>query len=144
MMEELTPMTTVDIIIEEKKKQLLKKEEQDIQEQIIALIAEYDADKFLLRNKEQVYKKMELEYGSSFHVLKTQFLAEGYKSTEAKEQANEELIQHRLDLIRVEQEISELKAEIKVIEYQLRLKLLEYGEQNKYRERYTALLEERV
>ena len=98
------------------------KETQDPEDVVTELIAEYEATRVLIAEQEYLHDKQEVEYNSRLALLKAQFMEEGLKSTEAKEQAKNELLDKQMSLLKIEKDISLLKANIHSIEYQLRLK----------------------
>ena len=89
---------------------------------ITELIADYNTFKYLLTEQEYELEKLLLEYDSKILLIKNQYLEEGYKSTEAKEKAKDELVNEKQKIILVERDISLLKASIHSTEYQIRLK----------------------
>lgn len=97
-------------------------ENKDYEDRITELVSEYEATRVTLAECEYELELMKLRYDSQFISLKEQLMDEGYKSTEAKEHANEELTSEKMELLTVEKDISLLKANMHSIEYQLRLK----------------------
>jgi hypothetical protein len=97
-------------------------ENKDYEDRITELVSEYEATRVTLAECEYELELMKLRYDSQFISLKEQLMEDGYKSTEAKEHANEELTSEKMDLLTVEKDISLLKANMHSIEYQLRLK----------------------
>lgn len=95
---------------------------------IVNLISEYESYKDLLLEKEYELGKELLEYDTQFLIVKGKYLKK-YKSTEAKEHANVDLKDKRLQILNIEKQISILKACIHTCEYQLRLKYLQYKEE---------------
>lgn len=98
------------------------KETKDLEDVVTELIAEYEATRVLIAEQEYLHDKQEVEYNSRLALLKAQFMEEGLKSTEAKEQAKNELLDKQMSLLKIEKDISLLKANMHSIEYQLRLK----------------------
>jgi hypothetical protein len=98
------------------------KETRDPEDVVTELIAEYEATRVLIAEQEYLHDKQELEYNSRLALLKAQFMEEGLKSTEAKEQAKNELLDKQMSLLKIEKDISLLKANMHSIESQLRLK----------------------
>ena len=98
------------------------KETKDIEDVVTELIAEYEATRVLIAEQEYLHDKQEVEYNTRLALLKAQFMEEGLKSTEAKEQAKNELLDKQMSLLKIEKDISLLKANMHSIEYQLRLK----------------------
>lgn len=105
-------------------KEIIEKENQV--ETIGVLIEEYEATKLTLANLEYQYEINQLHYQEQFHILKTKYMYEGMKSTEAKEKANTILQEQRVEQLGLERDISLLKANIHSLEYQLRFKFLQY------------------
>jgi hypothetical protein len=97
-------------------------ETRDPEDMVTELVAEYEATRVLIAEQEYLHDKQELEYNSRLALLKAQFMDEGLKSTEAKEQAKRELLDKQMSLLKIEKDISLLKANMHSIEYQLRLK----------------------
>jgi hypothetical protein len=97
-------------------------ETRDPEDMVTELVAEYEATRVLIAEQEYLHDKQELEYNSRLALLKAQFMDEGLKSTEAKEQAKSELFDKQMSLLKIEKDISLLKANMHSIEYQLRLK----------------------
>ena len=97
-------------------------ENKDYEDRITELVSEYEATRVTLAECEYELELMKLRYDSQFISLKEQLMDEGYKSTEAKEHANEELTSEKMELLTVEKDISLLKGNLHSIEYQLRLK----------------------
>jgi hypothetical protein len=97
-------------------------ETRDPEDMVTELVAEYEATRVLIAEQEYLHDKQELEYNSRLALLKAQFMDEGLKSTEAKEQAKRELLDTQMSLLKIEKDISLLKANMHSIEYQLRLK----------------------
>jgi hypothetical protein len=97
-------------------------ENKDYEDRITELVSEYEATRVTLAECEYELELMKLRYDSQFISLKEQLMEDGYKSTEAKEHANEELTSEKMELLTVEKDISLLKANMHSIEYQLRLK----------------------
>ena len=98
------------------------KETKDLEDVVTELIAEYEATRVLIAEQEYLHDKQEVEYNTRLALLKAQFMEEGLKSTEAKEQAKNELLDKQMSLLKIEKDISLLKANMHSIEYQLRLK----------------------
>lgn len=98
------------------------KETKDLEDVVTELIAEYEATRVLIAEQEYLHDKQEVEYNSRLALLKAQYMEEGLKSTEAKEQAKNELLDKQMSLLKIEKDISLLKANMHSIEYQLRLK----------------------
>jgi len=98
------------------------KETKDHEDVVTELIAEYEATRVLIAEQEYLHDKQEVEYNTRLALLKAQFMEEGLKSTEAKEQAKNELLDKQMSLLKIEKDISLLKANMHSIEYQLRLK----------------------
>ena len=98
------------------------KETKDLEDVVTELIAEYEATRVLIAEQEYIHDKQEVEYNTRLALLKAQFMEEGLKSTEAKEQAKNELLDKQMSLLKIEKDISLLKANMHSIEYQLRLK----------------------
>ena len=94
----------------------------EIESMITTLIADYNTYKLLLVEEEYNLEEKQLDYDSSFTLLKSQKMEKGYKSTEAKERANYELTEQKRGLLQIQRDISLLKANIHSVEYQLRLK----------------------
>lgn len=88
---------------------------------IISLISEYEATKTALAS--QIHKEQLLQYkiDNQIHKLKKEFMAEGMKSTEAKEKAKDTLNNEYTQLFQIQEDITLLKAIIQSIEYKLRL-----------------------
>jgi hypothetical protein len=97
-------------------------ETRDPEDMVTELVAEYEATRVLIAEQEYLHDKQELEYNSRLALLKAQFMDEGLKSTEAKEQAKSELLDTQMSILKIEKDISLLKANMHSIEYQLRLK----------------------
>lgn len=97
-------------------------ENKDYEDRITELVSEYEATRVTLAECEYELELMKLRYDSQFISLKAQFMEEGLKSTEAKEQAKNELLDKQMSLLKIEKDISLLKANMHSIEYQLRLK----------------------
>jgi hypothetical protein len=97
-------------------------ETRDPEDMVTELVAEYEATRVLIAEQEYLHDKQELEYNSRLALLKAQFMDEGLKSTEAKEQAKRELLDKQMSILKIEKDISLLKANMHSIEYQLRLK----------------------
>lgn len=103
--------------------ELLKlEEEKPIDSKIIELIGDYNTLKLLLIRQEHKKEQQQLDYDNHYVVLKTGYMFDGMKSTEAKEQAKNDLANTKMEIINTEKQISILKANIHSIEYQLRLK----------------------
>ena len=102
-----------------------KEEMGTVTEQILKLIAEYEASKVLLAEQETLKEKLSLEYDNHFLVLKKGYIVDGCKPTEAKELANNDLQNTQMELIFIDEDIALLKANIHSIEYQLRLKYIQ-------------------
>ena len=98
------------------------KETKDLEDVVTELIAEYEATRVLIAEQEYLHDKQEVEYNTRLALLKAEFMEEGLKSTEAKEQAKNELLDKQMSLLKIEKDISLLKANMHSIEYQLRLK----------------------
>lgn len=98
------------------------KETKDLEDVVTELIAEYEATRVLIAEQEYLHDKQEVEYNSRLALLKAEFMEQGLKSTEAKEQAKNELLDKQMSLLKIEKDISLLKANMHSIEYQLRLK----------------------
>ena len=97
-------------------------ETRDPEDMVTELVAEYEATRVLIAEQEYLHDKQELEYNSRLALLKAQFMDEGLKSTEAKEQAKSELFDKQMSILKIEKDISLIKANMHSIEYQLRLK----------------------
>ena len=93
-----------------------------ITEQILKLIAEYEASRVLLAEQEHQLETEQIYYEDEYLQLKEQYMADGMKSTEAKEHAKNDLLVRRRVILDSTKDISLLKANIHSIEYQLRLK----------------------
>ena len=98
------------------------KETKDLEDVVTELIAEYEATRVLIAEQEYLHDKQEVEYNSRLALLKAEFMEQGLKSMEAKEQAKNELLDKQMSLLKIEKDISLLKANMHSIEYQLRLK----------------------
>lgn len=98
------------------------KETKDLEDVVTELIAEYEATRVLIAEQEYIHDKQEVEYNTRLALLKAEFMEQGLKSTEAKEQAKNELLDKQMSLLKIEKDISLLKANMHSIEYQLRLK----------------------
>lgn len=98
------------------------KETKDLEDVVTELIAEYEATRVLIAEQEYLHDKQEVEYNTRLALLKAEFMEQGLKSTEAKEQAKNELLDKQMSLLKIEKDISLLKANMHSIEYQLRLK----------------------
>lgn len=103
---------------------------------IVNLISEYEAYKDLLIENEYELEKKLLDYDTQFLNLKEKYLKK-HKSTEAKEHANVDLKDKRLQILKIENQISILKACIHTCEYQLRLKYLQYKEEIRISAKHT-------
>ena len=101
-------------------------EDTNITSCIGVLIEEYEASKLVLADLEYEYEVSVLRYQERFHQLKTEYMTNGLKSTEAKEKANNTLSEQRVEQLGLERDISLLKANIHSLEYQLRFKFLQY------------------
>ncbi len=97
-------------------------ETRDPEDMVTELIAEYEATRVLIAEQEYLHDKLEIEYNTSLSILKAQFMEEGSKSTEAKEQAKNELLDKQMSLLKIQKDITLLKANMHSLEYQLRLK----------------------
>ena len=103
--------------------ELLKlEEEKPIDSKIIELIGDYNTLKLLLIRQEHKKEQQQIDYDNHNLVLKKSYMIDGMKSTEAKEQAKNDLANTKMEIINTEKQISILKANIHSIEYQLRLK----------------------
>lgn len=98
------------------------KETKDLEDVVTELIAEYEATRVLIAEQEYLHDKQEVEYNTRLALLKAEFMEQGLKSTEAKEQAKNELLDKQMSLLKIEKDISLLKANMHSLEYQLRLK----------------------
>ena len=98
------------------------KETKDLEDVVTELIAEYEATRVLIAEQEYLHDKQEVEYNTRLALLKAQYMEQGLKSTEAKEQAKNELLDKQMSLLKIEKDISLLKVNMHSIEYQLRLK----------------------
>ena len=94
-------------------------------EAIIELIADYNSLKVILAQQEYELEKRLIDYDSQYLITKKQYMEEGYKSTEAKEHAKDDLSSNMLELHEMKRDISLLKANIHSVEYQLRLKYIQ-------------------
>ena len=92
---------------------------------IIELIADYSSFKVLLAQQEYELEKRLIDYDSQYLITKKQYMEEGYKSTEAKEHAKDDLSSNMLKLHEMKRDIALLKANIHSVEYQLRLKYIQ-------------------
>jgi hypothetical protein len=97
-------------------------ETRDPEDMVTELVAEYEATRVLIAEQEYLHDKQEIEYNTKLSLLKAQYMDEGLKSTEAKEQAKRELLDKQMSILKIEKDISLLKANMHSIEYQLRLK----------------------
>ena len=97
-------------------------ENKDYEDRITELVSEYEATRVTLAEQEYLHDKQEVEYNTRLALLKAEFMEQGLKSTEAKEQAKNELLDKQMSLLKIEKDISLLKANMHSIEYQLRLK----------------------
>ena len=98
------------------------KETRDPEDVVTELIAEYEATRVLIAEQEYLHDKQEVEYNTRLALLKAEFMEQGLKSTEAKEQAKNELLDKQMSLLKIEKDINLLKGNLHSIEYQLRLK----------------------
>ena len=71
------------------------KETKDHEDVVTELIAEYEATRVLIAEQEYLHDKQEVEYNTRLALLKAEFMEQGLKSTEAKEQAKNELLDQR-------------------------------------------------
>lgn len=89
---------------------------------IIELIGDYNTLKLLLIRQEKEKERLSILYDNHHFILKDGYISDGFKSTEAKEHANNDLIQEKEEILEIEKNIQILKASIHSIEYRLRLK----------------------
>ena len=88
---------------------------------IISLISEYEATKTALASQIHTEQLIQYNIDNQIHKLKQSYMAEGMKSTEAKEKAKDTLHQEYQQLFQIQKDITLLKAIIQSIEYKLRL-----------------------
>ena len=80
---------------------------------------------YLRRKTEHEYNQLELDHEKQLIELKREAMAEGLKSTEAKEYAKKETYKQQKELLKLEKDISLLKDYQKYVEKELKYKYLE-------------------